>query len=89
MKKMIFCSVVAAAMATCANPVIEEGSVVVTQPRGGTVRIAYTLANEPAIVTVDILTNGVSIGEVNFTNLTGAVNRKVVAGQQIFQLKQG
>ena len=82
MKKMIFCSVVAAAMATCANPVIEEGSVVVSQPRGGTVRIAYTLANEPAIVTVDILTNGVSIGEVNFTNLTGAVNRKVVAGPQ-------
>ena len=39
--------------------------------------VSYTLSSAPAIVTLDVRTNGVSIGAANFTNLTGAVNRRV------------
>ena len=40
--------------------------------------ITYKLAGtESAVVTIDILTNGVSIGEQNFTSLKGAVNTVV------------
>lgn len=46
----------------------------------GIVKIDYALANEAAIVTVDFQTNGVSIGESNFTNVGGDVNRLVPAG---------
>lgn len=73
----------AAASAVCANPVISPDSVVLTQPKGGTIKVAYTLANEAAVVTVDFLTNGVSIGEVNFTNVAGDVNRKVEPGERM------
>jgi len=49
----------------------------------GRVTITYTLANGPAVVTADILTNavvaseGVSIGAKNFWNMTGDVNKLV------------
>lgn len=42
------------------------------------VTVSYTLGEKPAIVTVDFLTNGVSIGEKNFNDVFGAVNRLVV-----------
>ncbi len=63
-----------------ANPVIAPDSVVVSQPRGGIVQVGYTLEQAPAVVTVDFLTNGVSIGEANFTNAEGDVNCKVQPG---------
>ena len=44
------------------------------------VTITYKLETEPAIVTVDILTNGVSIGEKNLTCFAGDVNRVVQTG---------
>ena len=43
------------------------------------VTVGYTL-DAPAIVTVDFLTNGVSIGGANITKLAGDVNKKVEAG---------
>lgn len=44
------------------------------------VTISYTLADDPAIVTVDIRTNGVSIGGANLWHFTGDVNRLVKSG---------
>ncbi|MBR4939008.1 MAG: hypothetical protein IKZ22_09080, partial [Kiritimatiellae bacterium] len=51
-------------------------NVTVSHTHGRAVYITYEL-NERAIVTLDVSTNGVSIGEANFTRLTGAVNRIV------------
>lgn len=45
--------------------------------RGGRVFVDYSLSGEPAIVTVDFLTNGVTIGESNFANVGGDVNKIV------------
>ena len=44
------------------------------------VTISYTLADGPAIVTVDVRTNGVSIGGANLWHFTGDVNRLVESG---------
>ena len=61
-------------MAVCAVPEVEN--VLVKQNVGSSVYVTYDLS-EKAIVTMDILTNGVSIGVENFTELKGAVNRIV------------
>ncbi len=51
----------------------------VRQDASRLVTIGYTV-DQDCIVTVDVLTNGVSIGESNFTNMTGDVNKKVASG---------
>ena len=62
-------------------PVIPQESVVFNQNKNSRlVSISYELQEAPAIVTVDILTNGVSIGEENFTSIRGDVNRLVQPG---------
>jgi len=48
------------------------------------VEVAYNLQRE-AIVTLDVLTNGVSIGGRYLRRQTGAVNRRVTAGPQSLQ----
>lgn len=48
------------------------------------VEVAYELDRE-AIVTLDVLTNGVSIGGRYMRRQTGAVNRRVAAGPQTLQ----
>ena len=45
------------------------------------VTISYTLENAPAIVTVDVLTNGVSIGDEHLTTVHGDVNKVVQPGE--------
>lgn len=44
------------------------------------VTITYKLETEPAIITIDILTNGVSIGERHLTGFAGDANRVVSTG---------
>ena len=65
-----------------AMPVIPQESVVFNQNSNSRlVTISYELQEAPAIVTVDILTNGVSIGEQNFTTIYGDVNKLVQPGE--------
>lgn len=62
-------------------PSIKASSVTLAQDSvSKRVTVSYTLENAPAVVTVDFLTNGVSIGEALFRNLAGAVNTAVQPG---------
>ena len=74
----IFTAVAIIAATAGAALVPEVSNVSFSQPAGKRlVTIRYTLTGGPAIVTVDIRTNGVSIGAANFSNIEGDVNRKV------------
>lgn len=74
-----FCSL--SAVTALAVPEIREGSVSMLQDAERAVTISYTLDNAPAIVTVDILTNGVPLtGAMLQGRLDGLVNRKVEPG---------
>jgi len=90
MKKLI-CFVTSCAAMACfaedsvsntevpASPVISVSNVTIKQNSlTRLVTVSYELGYVPAIITVDFLTNGVSIGEANFNNVFGAVNRVVV-----------
>ena len=76
------------ASAFAAVPVINEDSVSVKQDGSRTVVISYKLEpasagdTEPAIITADILTNGVSVGGSNLWTLSGDVNRIVPQGER-------
>ena len=55
-----------------ATPEIQDGSVVLS-PSGGSgrmVSVRYVLAGAEGIVTADLLTNGVSVGEANLATLS-------------------
>ena len=67
-----------AASAVVAMPSVQDVTIAPC-PGEGRVEVTYGLSDAPAIVTVDFLTNGVSIGEANFTGVWGDVNRLVVA----------
>lgn len=70
--------------AFAAGPTIKEGSVTFAQDAASRcVTIGYELEGAPAIVTVDILTNGVSIGAEHLTHMAGDVNRRVEAGAHV------
>lgn len=81
MKKLITAFTALSTAAALAAPSIHNASITVAQnPEGGLVTITYTLENEAAVVTADILTNGVSVGEAACGLLAGDVNRKVGVG---------
>ena len=62
-------------------PAVKESSVRIEQDSVSKfVKVSYTLENAPAIVTVDFLTNGVSIGASNFRSVAGEVNKLVQPG---------
>lgn len=70
-------SLAASASVTLVNP----ASVRFEQnPNTRAVTISYDLSGEPGIITLDIRTNGVSIGATNFRNISGDVNKKVQPG---------
>ena len=86
MKKMTnFVSLfaVGASFSVFADPTVQ--SVNMAQADDRTVTITYTLENEPAVVTLDIVTNGVSIGGENIQYVTGDVNKKV-SGKEIYTI---
>ena len=65
-------------------PVVSD--VTFDQPGGGrAVTVTYNLQYAPAIVTVDVLTNGVSIGADKVTRLEGDVNKVVQPGAHQFK----
>ena len=69
------------AFALTAQPVVETGSVTIAQdPDTRQVTIGYTLSGEPGVVTLDIRTNGVSIGGCHYSNAAGDVNRLIQPG---------
>ena len=81
MKKTLF-AICAATLSLCAAhaAVPQIQNVRIDHSPGGKVIVSYDLVGADAIVTVDFLTNGVSIGQSNFTNVTGDVNVLVPAG---------
>ena len=83
MKKPLAILSVGAAWAAFASvPTVVPGSVSCVQDhQSRIVTISYDLAGDPGIVTLDLQTNGVSIGAANFVNITGDVNRKVQPGE--------
>ena len=66
-----------------ATPVIRTETVTFSQMPSRLVTIGYELESADAIVTVDILTNGVSIGAENYTNMYGDVNVRVSPGSRM------
>lgn len=78
MKTLSFVLLAMLAHTLTAEQVVED--VVFRQEAGSCmVTVDYTL-NERSIVTVDFLTNGVSIGGANFNNVAGDVHKVVDAG---------
>ena len=83
MKKALFTTaILAAATAAMADIAVPEVSDVTIRQSAETrrVTVTYTLANAPAIVIVDICTNGVSIGDANLHYFTGDCNKVVQPG---------
>ena len=72
----------AAAFGNPADPQISNFSV--RQDPSRVLRVAYTL-DEPAYITMEILTNGVSIGSENIKLVTGDVNKLVQEGNHIIE----
>ena len=83
MRKLLFIGCLACAGAVGASTSISN---VQASPRDGgrAVRIAYTLANEPAVVTLGLYekATGAYIGEGAYTNLSGDVNCLVQPGRR-------
>ncbi|MBP5544003.1 MAG: formylglycine-generating enzyme family protein [Kiritimatiellae bacterium] len=72
----------AAAFGNLADPQISNFSV--RQDPSRVLHVAYTL-DEPAYITMEILTNGVSIGSENIKLVTGDVNKLVPVGNHIIE----
>ena len=79
--------------ASCATPLFGSATdvpvisdVSFNQPGGGrTVTVTYNLQYAPAIVTMDVLTNGVSIGAGNIVSFEGDVGKVVQPGARQFK----
>ena len=75
----------AAALAAVSAFALPNVEVTAFRQKGVTVEVEYSLSGGPAVVTVDFLTNGVTIGEANYANATGDVNQVVAkASGKIF-----
>jgi len=83
MKKSCFIFSIAAVLSSFAAPLIDQSEVKLEQDTGSRlVSVTYTLKESPGVITVDFQTNAlddvwVSIGEANFTNVAGDVNKLI------------
>ena len=77
MKSILVIAALSATVASASMP--EVSSVKMDQNAGRRVTITYKLSSTPAVVTVDIQTNEVSIGDSNLHYFDGAVNRVVTS----------
>lgn len=75
MKYALILTTILSAAALEAAPVVSNVSM--TQAANRDVTVTYTLSGAPAVITLDVLTNGVSIGAKNLSELAGDVNRLV------------
>ena len=73
-------ALIAFAAAFGATPTVVENSVRFDQDDMHFVTISYDLADADAVVTVDIRTNGVSIGDVNLRGFVGECSKVTEAG---------
>lgn len=73
------CTVILAALLSAfvvrSEPIVSN--VILEQAANRDVTVTYTLSGAPAVITLDVLTNGVSIGARNLSELGGDVNRLV------------
>ena len=83
MKKTIAAFSLVSASVLLADPVVT--SVSLSQADDHTVTISYQLSGAPAVVTLDIVTNGVSIGGENIQYVTGDVNKRV-SGKETYTI---
>ena len=67
-------------LAFAAAPQISDVAFGQVTPGKRTVTVRYMLTGAPAVVTMDVQTNGVSIGAANVRYLSGDVNRAVRFG---------
>ena len=83
---VLVCVLSAATLFATATDVPVVSDVTFDQPGGGrTVTVTYNLQYAPAIVTMDVLTNGVSIGADKVTHLEGDINKVVQPGTHQFK----
>ncbi len=83
MKRFYMMSFVWAAGAAAAFAATAISGISVSQnATNGVVTIEYTLAGDPAIVTLDFETNGVPIGGAAVSSAVGDVNRRVAPGDR-------
>ena len=80
---LIFNSLLAAAVPLNAATTFSDVSLT-QDATSGTMAVSYVTAGDPAIVTCEFMTNGVSLSEADFTRLHGDVNVKVSAGAHSF-----
>jgi len=72
-------SLLLVAVASAASAALSVSNVTISEQPNRTVVVRYDLAHD-AIVTADILTNGVSIGAQCFHTVSGDINARVAAG---------
>ena len=88
MKTSVFLLSSAAAFVLTAAPVVREQSVTIARVgQSSTWCISYVLDNDPGVVTLDVLTNGVTIGAANFANVKGDVGHLVQPGPRTIMWK--
>ena len=77
--KALFACVAFAGAAIGATAAPEISDVTLTPNNAGMVTITYKLTGEDAVVTPDVLTNGVSIGDANIRGFVGDINKLIAA----------